>query len=236
VFAARAEDLPGAVRFVNASSRFSRLIVAAATAGGKEGNRTLDEFASDEAMLGNTDLWWAVLKNLRSGVMPPAGEEKPTPEERKKVFDWIKFDVFRIDPANPDPGRVTVRRLNRTEYRNTVRDLTGVDYNTTEFFPVDDSGYGSTIWRRLSVSPLLMEKYCRRPKDRDQAVPKVSRVVFERQIGGRGFRERGATFAATDERSAGGRPRTFKAEHDGKYRLSSTELNGEFEFDPARIG
>jgi len=128
--------------------------------GASEGSRTLDEFASDEALVGDRKLWWAVLKNVRAGVMPPAGEERPNDEEMRALFDWIKCDVFKIDPANPDPGRVTLRRLNRVEYRNTVRDLMKVEFDTSDEFPADDSGYGfDNIGDVLSVSPLLMEKY-----------------------------------------------------------------------------
>ncbi len=110
--------------------------------GTSEGGRTLDAFASDEAILADRALWWAALKNVRAGIMPPAGEERPNNDERRQLFDWIKFDALGIDPANPDPGRVTLRRLNRTEYRNTIRDLFDVDYNTSDEFPADDSGYG----------------------------------------------------------------------------------------------
>ena len=49
---------------------------------------------------------------------------------------------FQVDPQNPDPGRVTVRRLNRVEYRNTIRDLLGVDFDTDKEFPPDDAGHG----------------------------------------------------------------------------------------------
>src|SRR5439155_19917586 len=59
-----------------------------------------------------------------------------------------------------DPGRVTVRRLNKTEYANTVRDLVGVDFNPAEDFPADDVGYGfDNIGDVLSLSPILMERY-----------------------------------------------------------------------------
>jgi len=59
-----------------------------------------------------------------------------------------------------DPGRVTARRLNRAEYNNTVRDLTGVDLQPADDFPQDDSGYGfDNIGDVLSLSPVLMEKY-----------------------------------------------------------------------------
>lgn len=128
--------------------------------GASEGNRAFDEFTSDEALVNDVELWWAVLKNVRAHLMPPAGEAQPNDEERRQLFEWIKFAALGIDPADPDPGRVTLRRLNRVEYRNSIRDLTGIDYNTTENFPADDTGYGfDTVGDALSMSPLLMEKY-----------------------------------------------------------------------------
>ena len=60
-------------------------------------------------------------------VIGPARKPRPTDEERRVLERWVKYGAFGIDPADPDPGRVTVRRLNRVEYRNTVRDLTGVE-------------------------------------------------------------------------------------------------------------
>src|SRR5436309_2854188 len=62
--------------------------------------------------------------------------------------------------AKPDPGRVTVRRLNKAEYYNTVRDLVGVDFNPAEDFPSDDVGHGfDNIGDVLTLSPVLMERY-----------------------------------------------------------------------------
>src|SRR5207344_818887 len=62
--------------------------------------------------------------------------------------------------ATANPGRVTARRLNRTEYNNTIHDLLGVSLRPADEFPVDDSGYGfDNIGDVLSISPLLMEKY-----------------------------------------------------------------------------
>src|SRR5690348_9477641 len=59
-----------------------------------------------------------------------------------------------------NPGRVTARRLNRTEYNNTIRDLLGVTLRPADEFPIDDSGYGfDNNGDVLSISPLLMEKY-----------------------------------------------------------------------------
>ena len=92
--------------------------------------------------------------------MPPADKDQPNLAERQQLIAWIERDVFKLDPNNPDPGRVTIRRLNRTEYQNAVFDLLGVEYDTREVFPPDDTGYGfDNIGAVLSMSPLLMGKY-----------------------------------------------------------------------------
>jgi hypothetical protein len=128
--------------------------------GAQEGSVTFDEFESDEAVLGNRDLWFRALRMLRAGMMPPVDAERPSPDELARLEQWIKSGVFRIDPNNPDPGRVTVRRLNRVEYENTIRDLVGVDFDVNTEFPPDDSGHGfDNIGDVLTVSPLLLEKY-----------------------------------------------------------------------------
>src|SRR5438876_9940281 len=106
--------------------------------GMNKGGVAFDEFKSDEALLARHDLWLAVLKNTRAGLMPPARKAQPSPEERQRLEEWIKFDAFGIDRQNPDPGRVTTRRLNRVEYRNTIRDLMGIDFNSEVEFPPDD--------------------------------------------------------------------------------------------------
>ena len=72
--------------------------------GASEGNRTLDEFASDEALVGNIELWWAVLKNVRAGIMPPAGEERPNDEERRQAF---RLDQVRR--LRHRPGQIPIR-------------------------------------------------------------------------------------------------------------------------------
>ncbi|HET6881240.1 MAG TPA: DUF1592 domain-containing protein [Pirellulales bacterium] len=119
-----------------------------------------DQFASDAQIVESRGLWSKALKQLRADLMPPLGEPRLSSEEMARVESWIKTAVFQIDPQNPDPGRVTVRRLNRVEYRNTIRDLLGVDYDTSGEFPADDTGYGfDNIGDVLTISPLLLEKY-----------------------------------------------------------------------------
>ncbi|MBW3600739.1 MAG: DUF1587 domain-containing protein, partial [Planctomycetes bacterium] len=128
--------------------------------GAEEGELALDPLLGDGDRAANHDRWLAVWKNLRAEMMPPSGEDQPTLEERARLVEWIERGVFQLDPQNPDPGQVTIRRLNREEYRNSVDDLLGVDFDVKEEFPPDDTGYGfDTIGDVLSLSPLLMEKY-----------------------------------------------------------------------------
>ena len=158
--------------------------------GSKKGGVILDAFGADAARLHDRDLWWRVLKNVRAGIMPPTGKPAPTEEETRQLQDWIKRAAFGIDPENPDPGRVTVRRLNRVEYRNTIRELMGVDYDTAAEFPPDDTGHGfDNIGEVLTLSPLLLEKYITSAKAIvSAAVPTSSRVAAEQTIPGRQFR------------------------------------------------
>ncbi len=106
--------------------------------------------------------WEKVLSMLEIGAMPPSEMDvQPDPDERKVVVNWIENKLFDIDCSiDRNPGRVTIRRLNRVEYNNTIHDLLGVDFRPADDFPSDDVGYGfDNIGDVLSISPLLMEKY-----------------------------------------------------------------------------
>lgn len=128
--------------------------------GESKGKLALDDFKDLSTHLQDRKQWLTVWRNLRSQIMPPSDKDQPTPAERKRLLSWIEQEVFKLDANNPDPGRVTIRRLNRTEYQNAVFDLLGVEYDTREAFPADDSGYGfDNNGDVLSISPLLMEKY-----------------------------------------------------------------------------
>jgi hypothetical protein len=127
--------------------------------GTDKGDVSLD-FENPSAALKDLDLWERVWHNVESQMMPPADKKQPTTEEIHELTRWIGKDVFRLDPAKPDPGRVTVRRLNREEYRNSIQDLLGVSYRVEDNFSPDDTGYGfDTIGDVLSLSPVLLEKY-----------------------------------------------------------------------------
>jgi len=106
------------------------------------------------------ELWTRVREQLQAGEMPPDSADQPTAAERQRLLQWIANDLFPLDCRNPDPGRVTIRRLNRSEYNHTLRDLLGVDLRPADDFPADDTGYGfDNIGDVLSVSALLFERY-----------------------------------------------------------------------------
>ena len=123
---------------------------------------SLDSFADNHSLIENRDVWERVLDMLTTGQMPPSDSDQfPSIEASESFVAHVDAIFEHADrTAKPDPGRVTVRRLNKVEYKNTVRDLLGADFNPTENFPADDVGHGfDNIGDVLTMSPLLMERY-----------------------------------------------------------------------------
>lgn len=120
----------------------------------------LDRYVGEAAARQDLKIWRGVWQQLRNHTMPPSGKPAPSASERELIIQWIESRLLQQDCDNPDPGRVTLRRLNRLEYRHTIEDLLGVQFAAEEEFPADDVGYGfDNIGDVLSLSPLLMEKY-----------------------------------------------------------------------------
>jgi mono/diheme cytochrome c family protein len=219
--------------------------------GSKRGGVAFDQFQSESALLENRDVWWRALKMLRAGIMPPKNKPRPSPEQIDQIARWIKTSVFQINPKDPDPGRVTVHRLNRIEYRNTIRDLMGVQFNTDVEFPADDAGHGfDNIGDVLSMSPLLLEKYIAAARTIvAQAVPMAPTVVATQRIPGQRFRSEAGGVA--DKTGDGPlnlsyyKPATgssaFQAKHSGHYRLlldltaNEKYVDGVFDYNKCRL-
>jgi len=129
--------------------------------GKKKAGLSFDKYADDAGVLADRKTWDTVRQMLTAREMPPPDRPKPKPADIDAVANAIQSLFDRHDAtAPPNPGRVTIRRLNRTEYNNTIRDLVGVDFKPADDFPADDVGYGfDNIGDVLSVSPLLLEKY-----------------------------------------------------------------------------
>lgn len=132
--------------------------------GGKSTKADLDLKAikDDKNILENHKLWRGVLQQVNSGEMPPKKfAHKPSPQDIEKFNNSLTESFAKAESKlKPDPGHVTMRRLNRTEYNNTVRDLLAVDYNASENFPADDVGHGfDNIGDVLNISPVHLERY-----------------------------------------------------------------------------
>ncbi len=119
----------------------------------------LSKAKSDSDLQKSESDWERVVRALRANEMPPPAAPQPSLEQREQLIASIQT-IVSGNCKLQDPGKVTIRRLNRTEYTNTIRDLMGVDFKAAADFPNDDVGYGfDNIGDVLTISPLLLEKY-----------------------------------------------------------------------------
>ncbi len=139
-----------------------------------EAGLDLKHFTSIKAIRDESQIWNKVLRRVTKGSMPP--EEAPELNDYERAFlaKWIDGALHDINCTDAAfPGHMTIRRLNRLEYQNSVRDLLLLDYTPAASFPGDDSGYGfDNIGDVLSLPPVLMEKYL-------DAAEKISRQVIQ---------------------------------------------------------
>lgn len=132
---------------------------------------------SDAIVKGDREHWEKILAMIEIGAMPPPDADQPKKAARQEIVAYLEDKLYNLDcDIIDDPGRVTVRRLNRAEYNNTVRDLLGVTFKPADDFPSDDVGYGfDNMGDVLSLSPLLMEKYLDAAEQiTNEALPLVS--------------------------------------------------------------
>jgi hypothetical protein len=131
------------------------------------GDVALDGLLNDPAAKGALALWENLAVQLHSESMPPPGRPRPTAVEVAALDAWLDS----VQPEG-DPQHVRLRRLNRSEYNNTIRDLLTIDFHLADNFPPDDLGNGfDNNADVLSLSPLLLEKYL-------NAAEKIVAAVF----------------------------------------------------------
>ncbi|MBK1826282.1 DUF1592 domain-containing protein [Haloferula rosea] len=189
----------------------------------KEGELALDEFDGIPSMQADRERWKRIRAHIDQRLMPPIDEEQPTSEERDKMVQWIDAAVFPVDPDKPDPGRVTLRRLNRIEYENTLKDLLGVRLELQELLPPDDSGYGfDNIGDVLTLSPAHMERFLASARFAlEQTVhadpmPFPSRTIPGRKMEGGGHRDENGHFLFRN----GAATTDLEFPKAGRYRIS----------------
>ena len=181
--------------------------------------------------------WSLIELHLRGRTMPPAKiRQRPADADYQSLIAWVES----MKPSN-GPRDVTLRRLNETEYQNTIRDLFGIEFNSDAFFPDDDIGYGfDTIGDVLTMSPLLTERYLDAAERiaaevvRDPGDPRLSllrvepgqlRATGRGQAGGGGVRMNSRGAAAAD----------FELVSAGPYRIRYGAWGQQAGDEPVRL-
>jgi hypothetical protein len=118
----------------------------------------------DEADVANpgegAEIWEKVVRKLRTGMMPPPNMPQPSLEDRRTLLSWLETSLDKAAAAKPNPGRTeTLRRLNRTEYQNAIRDLLSVDIDAASLLPTDESGHGFDNVTVGDLPPALLDRY-----------------------------------------------------------------------------
>lgn len=125
----------------------------------KTGNFSLEK--ADLTIAGDhPEVWERVIRKMRAGMMPPPGMPRPPLATYEGVRDWLESEIDKKAAAHPNPGAVILHRLNRTEYKNAIRDLLDLEIDVASLLPPDDSARGfDNIAGSLTISPTLLEAY-----------------------------------------------------------------------------
>ena len=180
--------------FVQASGAAAQVAAVAAADEGAPPRAVLQEYCfgchNERRMVGDlaldvldmasvaerADVWEQVVRKLRTGAMPPAGRPQPGKAVSNDVATWLEGELDRAALENPDPGRPTLHRLNRSEYRNAVRDLLAVDIDAS-LLPADNAAYGfDNNADALTLSSSLTARYL-------GAAAKISQMALARPRG-----------------------------------------------------
>src|SRR5437016_630478 len=118
------------------------------------------------------EVWEKVVRKLRTSTMPPPNMSQPSIEDRTALLSWLETSLDQAAAAKPNPGRTdTLRRLNRTEYQNAIRDLLLLDIDATSLLPPDESGHGFDNVTVGDLPPALLDRYI-------SAAQKISRLAI----------------------------------------------------------
>ncbi len=125
-----------------------------------KGDLRLDRLSPEFADEASRERWLTVLKRVKAGEMPPKAKPRPAEKEVQALTEWISGRIEAAAAKRGAEGRVVLRRLNRIEYENTVRDLLGIQVDLQEMLPADTPAHGfDNVGEALHTSSFLMEKY-----------------------------------------------------------------------------
>jgi hypothetical protein len=135
-----------------------------------EGGMNLEIVQSDE-ITENPELWENVITRLQSRQMPPPDRKRPSEDTYQAMVSHLSETLDLTAKKHPNPGRVdTFRRMNRTEYRNAIRDLLGLEIDAINLLPHDEESHGFDNITVGNLSPSLLDRYI-------SAAQKISRLA-----------------------------------------------------------
>ena len=192
------------------------------------GNLRLD-IADVSAVGDHGEIWERVVRKLGAGMMPPPGNPRPDKVTYDGFASWLESELDRAAATRPSPGRTeSLHRLNRTEYKNAIRDLFGLEIDFIDMLPVDESGGGAAnfdnIASALRLTQATMDGYL-------SASRKVSRLVMGEPppLAAVAYRAEGAQDVPLEGMPFGTRGGT-KFDHffpvDGEYEFQLTVSGG----------
>jgi len=127
----------------------------------QKGGVNLAGVLDEKAVLKQVKLWQRVLRQVETREMPPSGDREFSDEERKTLLAAVK-SALANGALVRDPGPAIIRRLNRTEYQRTLRDLLGIDYDAAGAAGIPAEATGGVfdnVAATLDIPPVLLEKY-----------------------------------------------------------------------------
>ncbi len=129
--------------------------------GNAEAGVAFDRFVDETAAVKDGKTWIRVRDALAGHIMPPAEETQPSFAELDRIINWIETDFLAAQcEKQSSAAPVVIRRLNRQEYDNTLRDLLGLNLHLADAFPADDIAFGfDNVGSALNISPIHIEKY-----------------------------------------------------------------------------
>ncbi len=110
----------------------------------------------------DAETWEKVVTRLRAGSMPPPGRPRPDEATYRHVAGWLESELDSAWGAAPNPGRINaIHRINRTEYRNAIRDLLALEVDVESLLPGDETADGSfdNFADVLGLSTAHIERY-----------------------------------------------------------------------------
>ncbi|MCP4849690.1 MAG: DUF1587 domain-containing protein, partial [Verrucomicrobiaceae bacterium] len=130
----------------------------------QKGDRRFDHLTGDLTSLEEAELFQEILDQLNLAEMPPEGKKQPSAAELKEMVSRLTGSLAKArENARENSGKVVLRRLNRVEYLNTIRDLFElemVDFDPTTTFPPDDPLDGfDNVGEGLIASGHLLQNY-----------------------------------------------------------------------------